>query len=50
MAWIAAFDAEHLASVDAHAAMFSAFVTEHRGHRGKAGGFAQQAQGEAQIL
>ncbi len=31
LAWIAALDAEHLDSVDAHAAMFSAFVSEHRG-------------------
>src|SRR5260370_21806248 len=31
VAWIAALDAEHMDSVDAHAAMFSAFVSEHRG-------------------
>jgi hypothetical protein len=31
LAWIAALDAEHLGSVDANPAMFSAFVSEHRG-------------------
>ena len=31
LAWIDALDAEHLESVDARAAVFSAFVSEHRG-------------------
>jgi len=31
LAWISAYDAEHLDSVEANAAMFSAFVSEHRG-------------------
>lgn len=31
LAWIAALDAEHMDSVDAHTAMFSAFASEHRG-------------------
>jgi DNA-binding NarL/FixJ family response regulator len=29
--WVGAFDTDHLQSVDAHAAMFAAFVSEHRG-------------------
>src|SRR5258707_2874484 len=31
LAWIAALDVEHFGSVDANPAMFSAFVSEHRG-------------------